>query len=49
MRQLATAKEREWWQERKIDPAILARALWLESRKSSISSVDPVLSVDPKL
>jgi len=28
-----TTKEREWWQDRKIDPLIIARALWLESQK----------------
>jgi hypothetical protein len=27
-----TTKEREWWQERNIDPLIVARALWRESR-----------------
>jgi DNA recombination protein Rad52 len=27
-----TAREREWWQERKIDPLIVARELWRESR-----------------
>ena len=28
-----TTKEREWWHERKIDPLIVARALWNESQK----------------
>ena len=28
-----TTQEREWWQERKIDPLIIARALWNESQK----------------
>jgi hypothetical protein len=27
-----TTKEREWWQVRNIDPLIVARALWRESR-----------------
>ena len=27
-----TGKEREWWQERNIDPLILASALWQQSR-----------------
>jgi hypothetical protein len=27
-----TTKEREWWQERNIDPLIVARSLWRESR-----------------
>src|SRR5215470_9578420 len=29
-----TTKEREWWQERKIDPLTIAAALWRESQKS---------------
>ena len=36
----ATTKEREWWQERKIDPLIIARALWNESQKH-FASTDP--------
>ena len=35
-----TTKEREWWQERKIDPLIIARALWNESQKH-FASTDP--------
>ena len=27
-----TGKEREWWQQRNIDPLIIARALWQQSR-----------------
>src|SRR4029079_4544226 len=27
-----TMKEREWWQERKIDPLMIAHALWRESQ-----------------
>jgi hypothetical protein len=30
-----TTKEREWWQERKIDPLIIAAALWRESQRRS--------------
>ena len=33
-----TTKEREWWQERKIDPLIIARALWRESQNHAGSS-----------
>ena len=28
-----TTKEREWWQERKVDPLIIARALWQQSQQ----------------
>jgi hypothetical protein len=28
-------KEREWWQERKIDPLTIAQALWQESQSRS--------------
>ena len=35
-----TTKEREWWQERRIDPLIVARALWNESQKH-FASTDP--------
>ena len=28
-----TGKEREWWQQRNIDPLIIARALWQQSRE----------------
>jgi hypothetical protein len=30
-----TMKEREWWQERKIDPLTIAQALWQESQSRS--------------
>jgi DNA recombination protein Rad52 len=30
-----TAKEKEWWQERKVDPLIIAGALWRESQRRS--------------
>jgi len=33
-----TTKEREWWQERKIDPLIVAGTLWRESHKRSPDS-----------
>ncbi|MGH9553833.1 MAG: hypothetical protein ACRD3W_30920, partial [Terriglobales bacterium] len=33
-----TTKEREWWQDRKIDPLIIARALWNESQKHLAST-----------
>jgi DNA recombination protein Rad52 len=33
-----TTKEREWWQERKIDPLIVAGTLWRESQKRSPDS-----------
>ena len=38
-----TTQEREWWQERKIDPLIIARALWNESQKH-LASTDPAES-----
>ena len=28
-----TGKEREWWQERNIDPRIVANGLWQQSRE----------------
>jgi hypothetical protein len=28
-----TTQEREWWLERKIDPLIIARALWQQSQQ----------------
>jgi DNA recombination protein Rad52 len=30
-----TTKERDWWQERKIDPLLIAHALWRESQSRS--------------
>jgi hypothetical protein len=32
-----TGKEREWWQERNIDPLKIANALWQQSRKQNCS------------
>ena len=29
----ATGKEREWWEERNMDPLVVASRLWQESRK----------------
>ena len=31
-----TGKEREWWQERNIDPLEVANALWQQSREREI-------------
>ena len=39
-----TTKEREWWLERKIDPLIIARALWKESQKHLLGSALTVSS-----
>jgi DNA recombination protein Rad52 len=36
-----TTKEREWWQEREIDPLIVASVLWRESQRHSPDSVQP--------
>ena len=33
-----TTKEREWWEERKVDPLIIASALWRESQRRSPES-----------
>jgi Protein of unknown function (DUF968) len=33
-----TTKEREWWQERKIDPLMIAGTLWRESQRGSSDS-----------
>ena len=35
-----TTKEREWWQERKIDPLMIARVLWRESRQSTLATAE---------
>jgi hypothetical protein len=34
-----TGKEREWWQERNIDPLKVAAALWQQSRERQSSSL----------
>jgi hypothetical protein len=36
-----TGNERRWWQERKIDPLAVARALWGESKGITRSSEEP--------
>jgi hypothetical protein len=36
-----TGKEREWWQERHIDPLKIASALWQQSREQISSAPDP--------
>jgi DNA recombination protein Rad52 len=36
-----TTKEREWWQERKVDPLMIADALWRESQRRSTDRVHP--------
>jgi len=33
-----TTKERDWWQERRVDPLIIAGALWRESQRRSPDS-----------
>jgi hypothetical protein len=40
-----TTKEREWWQERKTDPLIVASALWNESQKH-LASIAPAGSAE---
>jgi hypothetical protein len=52
-----TTKEREWWQDRKMDPLNIAQALWHESQRRPSSSAEtanspkmttePVLSEEP--
>jgi hypothetical protein len=41
----ATGKEREWWQERDIDPLEVARDLWRESRAQHASKETPIESI----
>jgi hypothetical protein len=36
-----TTKERKWWQERKIDPLMIADALWRESQRRTTDQVHP--------
>jgi Rad52/22 family double-strand break repair protein len=44
----ATGKEREWWQERNIDPLLLAKDLWRQSRERypTALEVDPPKSLE---
>jgi len=37
-----TTKEREWWQERKIDPLMIAGTLWRESQKRGPDTAEAV-------
>src|SRR6185437_4975635 len=37
-----TTKEREWWQERKIDPLMIAGTLWRESQKRGLIQLKPL-------
>jgi Rad52/22 family double-strand break repair protein len=37
-----TTKEREWWQERKIDPLMIANTLWRESQKRGPDKAEAV-------
>ena len=37
-----TTKEREWWEERQIDPLVIADALWRESQGRSVDSAKAV-------
>jgi len=41
-----TGKEREWWQERNIDPLEIANALWQQSRKGTRSPAGAAASRD---
>ena len=35
-----TGKEREWWEERNIDPLVIANSLWQQSRKRYAASAE---------
>jgi hypothetical protein len=35
----STGKERDWWQERKIDPLSVASRLWQQSRKGHLAAL----------
>jgi hypothetical protein len=37
-----TTKEREWWQERKIDPLMIAGRLWRESQKRGPDTAEAI-------
>jgi len=41
-----TTREREWWQQQKMDPLIIARALWQESRSRNIGSAEATNSLE---
>ena len=43
-----TGKEREWWHERNIDPLVIAKDLWRQSRERypAAAEVDPLKSVE---
>jgi hypothetical protein len=40
-----TGKEREWWQERHIDPLKIANALWQRSRQQTPTALDGAADV----
>ena len=41
-----TTKERAWWQQQKMDPLIIARALWQESRSRNNGSAEAANSLE---
>ena len=43
-----TGKEREWWQERKIDPLIIASCLWQQSRERYSAAREVDRADDPE-
>ena len=43
----ATGKEREWWQQRNIDPLIIAHTLWQQSRDRHPTASEDEASGDP--
>jgi hypothetical protein len=43
-----TGKEREWWEERNVDPLIVASRLWQESRERFPTAQGTDLPVDPQ-
>ena len=44
-----TTKEREWWQERKIDPLMIAGTLWRESQRRCPNSAQADKEPSPSL
>jgi hypothetical protein len=44
-----SGKEREWWQERNVDPLKVAAELWLQSRKQQTNSIKAELSASLEL